>query len=129
LVRFLQLLVVCTLAAAVGGGSDFAERLYKAGQRAERAGDVLHAYLLYARAAALDPKNLFYASRRSALQAIAEVTADQRLDPEPVAEEEANAEPAPAAMARPSRAVMPVSVITTAMTTMVQMPTLVEMHC
>jgi len=95
LVRFLQLLVVCTLAAAVGGGSDFAERLYKAGQRAERAGDVLHAYLLYARAAALDPKNLVYASRRSALQAIAEVTADQRLDPEPVAEEEANAEPAP----------------------------------
>ena len=49
--------------------SDFAEDLYKAGQKAERAGDTLHAYLLYARAAALDPANINYAARKFTLQA------------------------------------------------------------
>ena len=35
-----------------------ANRLFREGQRAEHAGDKLHAYMLYARAVALDPANL-----------------------------------------------------------------------
>jgi hypothetical protein len=63
--------------------SDVADRFYKAAQRAERAGDVLHAYLLYARASALDPKNAEFAAKKSALRAIAALSARQELDPDP----------------------------------------------
>ena len=69
--------------AGAAFASDAAERLYKAGQRAERAGDTLHAYLLYARAAALDPANITYAARMNALKALAEVQSKTRLDPGP----------------------------------------------
>lgn len=82
--RFLQLLALLTCAASAFGASGFAERLYKAGQRAERSGDTLHAYLLYARAAALDPLNVSYASRRAALQAVAALTTDQSVEADPV---------------------------------------------
>ena len=68
LVRFIYKLGVFLGIAAMGCGADFAESLYKAGQKAERAGDTLHAYLLYARAAALAPSNINYAERKFALQ-------------------------------------------------------------
>ncbi len=73
------------------GGSDFAERLYKEGQKAERAGDTLHAYLLYARAAALDPANLNYAARKMALQTIAALSAHQDMEPTVAAAAESEA--------------------------------------
>jgi general secretion pathway protein D len=61
-------------------------RLYRAAQRSERAGDTLHAYLLYARAAALDPANVEYAFRKNALQAKAMLTSETRLEPDPALE-------------------------------------------
>jgi type II secretory pathway component GspD/PulD (secretin) len=48
-----------------------ASRLYKEGERAERAGDTFHAYLLYARAAALEPANIQFQTRKNALGAVA----------------------------------------------------------
>ena len=75
---------ICLVAACAG--ADIAERLYKAGQRAERAGDTLHAYLLYARAAALDPSNVAFASRKAMLQSVAEIGSDVKLDVEPAPE-------------------------------------------
>jgi general secretion pathway protein D len=56
-------------------GDDFAERLFKAGQKAEKAGDKFHAFLLYAQAAALEPTNPEFAMRRSAMEADAAMSA------------------------------------------------------
>jgi type II secretory pathway component GspD/PulD (secretin) len=61
-------------------GEDFAESLFKAGQRAEKAGDTFHAFLLYSRAAALRPDNPDYAMRRAALQADAAMSESTHLD-------------------------------------------------
>jgi len=44
---------------------------------------MLHAYLLYARAAALDPKNVQYAAKKMALRTIAEVSSREELAPDP----------------------------------------------
>src|SRR5208283_4806412 len=44
---------------------DQAARVYREGQKAERAGDLLQAYMLYARAAALDPSNLALAAHKN----------------------------------------------------------------
>ncbi len=63
--------------------ADAAADLYKAGLRAERAGDILHAYLLYRRAAALDPKNVQYAAKKEALRGLAAVSAREELAPDP----------------------------------------------
>jgi len=76
------LLLVCACLAACTA-SDFADRLFKEGQKAERAGDNLHAYLLYARAAALDPKNPTYAAKKAALRGIATVSSREELGPDP----------------------------------------------
>jgi general secretion pathway protein D len=54
---------------------DFAERLFKAGQKAEKAGDKFHAFLLYAQAASLEPNNSEFAMRRTAMQADAGLSA------------------------------------------------------
>jgi general secretion pathway protein D len=81
MVRFLWTLVVC---AAVCAASDTAaDGLFKAAQRAEKAGDILHAYLLYARAASLDPKNVQYATRKAALRSMAALSAREELGPDP----------------------------------------------
>src|SRR5580698_9887456 len=61
-------------------GEDFAETLFKAGQRAEKVGDKFHAFLLYARAAALQPANVEYAMRKAALQADAAMSEKTSLD-------------------------------------------------
>jgi hypothetical protein len=79
------------LALAIGvaslcHASDAAERYYKAGERAQKAGDTLKAYLLYARAAQLDPLNASYAFRRMALQSAAPLSPTPRLGPDPADE-------------------------------------------
>ena len=58
MVNFLRALALCLCSILVCAGSDFADSLYKAGLKAEHAGDLLHAYLLYARASALEPANV-----------------------------------------------------------------------
>jgi len=78
-VRFVRLLLVCAVAYAA---SD-AERLFKAGERAEKAGDVLNAYLLYARAAALEPNNYQYVARKNTLKTLTALSARQELSPDP----------------------------------------------
>ena len=57
-------LILLVLAASLRA-EDQATRVYQEGQKAERAGDLLQAYMLYARAAALDPSNLAIAAHRN----------------------------------------------------------------
>ena len=59
------------LAFSLWAGENTAARLFKEGERAERVGDSLHAYLLYARAAALEPANSQFQMRKNALSAVA----------------------------------------------------------
>jgi general secretion pathway protein D len=66
-------------------GSDFADSLYKAGQKAERAGDILHAYMLYARASALDPFNVTYATKKASLRLMTAQSMHAELGPDPAA--------------------------------------------
>ncbi|HLH38152.1 MAG TPA: type II and III secretion system protein [Bryobacteraceae bacterium] len=87
MVKFFCMFLLCAVAAA---GADFASRLYQQGLRAERAGDYMHAYLLYARAAALDPKNALYVGKKTAMRGIAMTTSREELGPDP-AEKEATA--------------------------------------
>jgi hypothetical protein len=84
MVKFLRIVLVfaCLAAATRLWASDQAEEMFKAGEKAERAGDHLHAYLLYARAAALDPKNITYAARRTALQAETALSTHAELGPD-----------------------------------------------
>ena len=79
MVRFLQTFALLCVAVAVCPGEDFAERLYKAGQRAEKAGDKFHAFLLYSKAAAMEPANVEFAMRKAALQADAAMSMTSRL--------------------------------------------------
>jgi general secretion pathway protein D len=83
----------CAWAAAACSGSDLSDRLFQDAQRAERAGDTFQAYLLYARASALDPANVNYAMRRAALQATAAFTTTQQVGADP-AETPGNVVPA-----------------------------------
>ncbi len=80
--------LACLIAIAPCRASDFADSLFKAGEKAERAGDNFHAYLLYARAAALDPANVNYAARKSALRAITALSAREELGPDPAEPDE-----------------------------------------
>jgi general secretion pathway protein D len=83
---FRNLLIVFVLAATAWSGETAqaeARRLYRAAQQSEKKGDTLNAYLLYARAAALEPANLEFAFRKNALQAKAVLTAETRLEPDP----------------------------------------------
>jgi hypothetical protein len=86
LVKCLQILALAIGTAALCSASDAAERYYKAGEQAQKAGDTLKAYLLYARAAQLDPLNASYAFRRMALQSAAPLAATPRLGPDPADE-------------------------------------------
>src|SRR5579864_822220 len=91
LVKCLQILALAIGAASLCAASDAAERYYKAGERAQKAGDTLRAYLLYARAAQLDPLNPSYAARRMALQTAAALTPTPSLGPDPAGETQATA--------------------------------------
>jgi general secretion pathway protein D len=77
-VRFLQTFALLCVLAVVCAGDDFAEKLFKAGQRAEKAGDKFHAFLLYSKAAALDPANVSFAMKKAALQADAAMSMTSR---------------------------------------------------
>ncbi len=77
-------LLLCAVAVVHAAGS--AERLYQAGQKAERAGDSLHAYLYYARAAALEPNNERFAASKMALQATGKLIGRELLGPDPADE-------------------------------------------
>jgi general secretion pathway protein D len=63
-------MVVCALAPGMlaAAPKPKAPKLYEQGRRAEMAGDVVRAYLLYSQAAALDPDNPMYWARAQALQ-------------------------------------------------------------
>jgi len=65
-VRIFPILLV--LAMATGAWASEASELYKEGRKAEKAGHVARAYLLYSEAAALEPSNKVYWSRTLALQ-------------------------------------------------------------
>lgn len=82
--RFLQTFAILCLLSAVCPGEDFADRLYKAGQRAEKAGDKVHAFLLYSQAAALRPAEPEFAMRKAMLQADAAMSAETRMEAAPV---------------------------------------------
>ena len=60
-------LVFCAAAIAVQAAPSAAS-YFKSAQKAERKGDILHAYIFYARAAQLAPKNVRYTAARQALQ-------------------------------------------------------------
>jgi general secretion pathway protein D len=68
--RTFPILLVLALALTPGGSAwaSEASKLYKEGRKAEKAGQVARAYLLYAEAAALEPDNRLYWSRSLALQ-------------------------------------------------------------
>ena len=85
MVNFLRALALCLCTILVCAGSDFAESLYKAGLKAEHAGDLLHAYLLYARASALEPANVSYAEKKTALRLAATRSMREDLGPDPAA--------------------------------------------
>jgi type II secretory pathway component GspD/PulD (secretin) len=79
-VKFLQTFALVCGLAVLCSGEDFADSLFRAGQKAEKAGDTFHAFLLYSRAAALQPGNAEYAMRKAALQADAAMSESTRLD-------------------------------------------------
>jgi general secretion pathway protein D len=90
-----SLLAVSLAAAAVPGAKD----LFKEGQKAERSGDIVRAYLLYSQAAALDPANPDYWARSLALRTRASLKARPRPLPaveNPSSEPEPEPEPPPA---------------------------------
>jgi hypothetical protein len=69
--------------------ADSAAKLYKLGRKAEKAGQVARAYILYAEAAALDPTKAVYALRASSLQSRAALQAKPLPKPQPVPEKAA----------------------------------------
>lgn len=75
--RLLLGIAVCSLACA--GPS--AEQLFKDAQKAERAGQIVHAYLLYSQAAAADPANFTYWERAQALRPMAALMKDAERPP------------------------------------------------
>ena len=95
IVRFLLTFALLCVVSVVCLGEDFAEALFKAGQRAEKAGDKFHAFLLYSRAAALQPANVDYAMRKAALQADAAMSEKTSLDLGPLSGEREELSPTP----------------------------------
>lgn len=83
MVRFLLTFALLSVVAVACLGDDFADRLFNAGQKAEKAGDVMHALLLYSQAARLDPGNAEYAMHKAALQADAALSAKMETHPVP----------------------------------------------
>jgi hypothetical protein len=67
-------------------GADTAEQLFKAGQKAEKSGDIFHAFLLYSQAARMEPGNVEFAMRKAALQADAGRKATTTIEETPSTE-------------------------------------------
>jgi general secretion pathway protein D len=85
-VKFCRLFCVL-LVATLAGGADNATLLFQQAQRAERAGETVRAYLLYAQAAAADPKNLVYWARAQALRPMASLLKESQPPPKDLAPE------------------------------------------
>jgi len=83
--------LVCLAAAALFAGP--ASKLYQEGRKAERAGEVASAYLLYSQAAALEPRNSRYWLRSQAVRTRAALQAS--LTPKPAPAEPPPDTPAP----------------------------------
>lgn len=77
--------VVCWL-AATGGASDVAERAFREGLKAERSGDHLKAYFLYAQAAQTDASNPSYSARMAALAKSGALQPTTQVVPDPANE-------------------------------------------
>ena len=57
--------LILLMVSASARAGDEAARTFQLGLKAERAGDIFHAFLLYAQAASLDPKNAAIAERKT----------------------------------------------------------------
>jgi len=80
--------VVCALCLCLSARAAVtAEQLYKDAQKAERAGETVRAYLLYAEAAAAEPSNLAYWSRAQALRPAASLLSVSQSRPAELAPE------------------------------------------
>lgn len=66
--------------------------MFREGQRAEHAGDKLHAYLLYARAVALDPGNAKFLARKDLLAAVMADAAETRVEADPAEDADIDAQ-------------------------------------
>ena len=86
--------ILLALALATSGWASEASKLYSKGRKAEKAGQIARAYLLYSEAAAMEPNNRLYWSRTMALQTraalesrvmppAADADTDQDAAPEP----------------------------------------------
>ncbi|MGA3044047.1 MAG: type II and III secretion system protein [Bryobacteraceae bacterium] len=89
--RTFPILLVLALAPSVWASD--AAKLYSQGRKAEKAGQVTRAYLLYAEAAALEPGNHLYWSRSLALQTRAAL--ESKVMPKITEEADGNADPEP----------------------------------
>jgi hypothetical protein len=74
--------------------ADNPEQLYREGRKAERAGEIVRAYLLYSEAAAADPQNTTYWSHALALRPVASLQASNtiKVDDNGIAEQRLNPE-------------------------------------
>jgi len=80
LVLFVSLLAFFATATRLVAADDPA-KLFEQGRKAERAGHMVDAYLLYSRAAALDPENEFYRIKSEAVQARAALESPPKTPP------------------------------------------------
>jgi hypothetical protein len=83
-VKFCRLFGVFLLATLAWAASA-AEQLFQQGQKAERAGQIVRAYLLYAQAAAAEPANIVYWERAQALRPMASLMKDTAALPKDLA--------------------------------------------
>jgi general secretion pathway protein D len=70
-VKYCRLLVCALLLCLVASAGPTPEQLFKDAQKAEKSGQTVRAYLLYAEAAAADPTNVSYWERAQALRPLA----------------------------------------------------------
>ncbi len=70
-------LILLILATSLGAEEE-ADQLFQQGQKAQRSGDLLHAYLLYAEAAKLDPRNFAIAAEKNQTGALLSNTMEIR---------------------------------------------------
>jgi hypothetical protein len=78
-VRYLRLIAGLLAALCLWSADSPAEQLAKQAEKAERAGQIVEAYLLYAKAALADPHNPLYWTKASSLRAPATVMSEKRL--------------------------------------------------
>jgi len=85
-VKFCRLFCVFLLAPLAGGAVN-SEQLFQQAQKAEHAGQIVRAYLLYAEAAAAEPGNLAYWERAQALRPMASLMKETPALPQDLAPE------------------------------------------